>query len=374
MASSSEPSAPQPESRHPAARLALNLGLALVTLAVLGGAIEIGLRVQGFKFVLYPEQIEFGNPDPVTLKTGFRPDDDLFWVTPGYAEKLALFERDPPKLVFLGDSCTQFGHYDQELAQLFSKRRGTRLWYGNVGVAGWTSYQGRRQLERDVIPLLPSVVTILYGWNDHWIGFGVEDKNIARLKKVFSSRWSRLRLIQLATKAALALSSRETPWPNRVSRADFKDNLRAMVALASSRNVRAVLITAPSSHVAGAEPAYLTDRWLRQRSDLVPLHQSYVEAVREVARELPDAILCDAAADFAELPQDELADHFMADGIHFTPRATSGSPRCFSAASSKPVCSQRSSVSHPRAAAVCASRSSRRPPRRPRRSTSRGAR
>lgn len=315
MASTSEPGI----RRSRVVSLLLNLALALLTIGVLAGAIELALRLQGFSFVLYPEQVEFGNPDPVTLASGFRPDDDLFWVTPGYSEKLARFAREQPKLLFLGDSCTQFGHYDQALAALFAAQRGAQLSHGNLGVAGWTSYQGRRQLERDVIPLLPSVVTIFYGWNDHWIGFGIEDKNIARIKRVFSSRWSRLRLVQLTTKAALALASRDTPWPNRVSRPDFKDNLGAMAELAGSRQIRPVLVTAPSSHVPGAEPAYLTDRWLRERSDLVPLHQSYVEAVREVARE-KKAILCDAARDFAELPQTELAGHFLADGIHLTAR------------------------------------------------------
>lgn len=320
MASTSEPLTRNAQNRHPAVQIAINLGLAVVTLTVLTGATELALRVQGFRFVLYPEQIEFGNPDPVTLKSGFRPDDDLFWVTPAYFEKLGRLTRERPRLLFLGDSCTQFGQYDQELAKLFSTLRGTQLSRGNLGVAGWTSYQGRRQLERDAVPLAPTVVTIFYGWNDHWIGFGVEDKNIARIKKVFSSTWSRLRLVQLTTKAVLALSTHETPWPNRVSRSDFKDNLRAMVDLAGTNGIRPILVTAPSAHVEGAEPDYLTDRWLRERSELVPLHQSYVEAVREVARERPEAILCDAAADFAELPQSERAEHFMADGIHFTPR------------------------------------------------------
>lgn len=319
MASTSEAATRATARRTPVVSLTINLALALVTLGVLAGTVELALRLQGFSFVLYPEQIEFGNPDPVTLKSGFQGDDDLFWVTPGYSDKLALLARERPKLLFLGDSCTQFGHYDQALAAIFAATRGTRLAYGNLGVAGWTSYQGRRQLERDVVPLLPAVVTIFYGWNDHWIGFGVEDKNIARLKNVFSSRWSRLRLVQLTTKAALALASRDSPWPNRVARADFKSNLRAMVELADGRGIRPVLITAPSAHVPGAEPTYLTDRWLRERSDLVPLHQSYVEAVREVAQG-SRAVLCDAARDFAELPQPELAEHFMADGIHFTAR------------------------------------------------------
>ena len=157
-------------------------------------------------------------------------------------------------------------------------------------MAGWSSYQGRRQLERDVAPLRPRVVTLYFGWNDHWIGFGIEDKNVARVKAVFSSRWSRLRLVQLATKATVALGSRDTAYPNRVSLADFGANLRAMVRQARSRGIRPVLVTAASAHVAGEEPEQLTERWLRDLSELVPLHRSYVAAVRAVAAEMLDVL------------------------------------------------------------------------------------
>jgi hypothetical protein len=42
-----------------------------------------------------------------------------------------------------------------------------------LAVGGWASEQGLRQFRRDVLPLHPRVVmTIYYGWNDHWIAFG----------------------------------------------------------------------------------------------------------------------------------------------------------------------------------------------------------
>ncbi len=40
-----------------------------VTVVVLAGIIELTLRLTGFSYVLYPEEIEFGRPDPVLLKT-----------------------------------------------------------------------------------------------------------------------------------------------------------------------------------------------------------------------------------------------------------------------------------------------------------------
>ncbi len=294
-----------------------NSGLALGTVAFFLGIIELGLRWSGFSYVLYPEQIEFGKPDPELLATGFLEDDDVFWVTRDYAEKLARLESERPDIVFMGDSCTQFGSYDRALARLFEERQGTVLSYGNLGVAGWTTHQGARQLERDVVRLRPPVVTIFYGWNDHWIGFGIEDKNITRIKQILSSRWSSLRLAQLATKALVAAGTRETAYPNRVALADFSANLRRMARTATSAGIRPLLLTAPTSIREGEEPDYLASRWLRELSELVPLHRAYADAVRTVAAE-EDVELCDLERHFSTLPRAEVESSFMADGIHFT--------------------------------------------------------
>ena len=298
----------------------MNLALLAAIVAVLVAVAELTLRATGFSYVLYPEEIEFGRPEPVLLETGFVEDDDLFWVTKDYRQKLERLRRDRPQVIFLGNStvaieCTL-------LEAPLDSCGAIRMWnilgaYGNLGVAGWSSYQGRRQLERDVAPLGPRVVTLYFGWNDHWIGFGIEDKNVARVKAVFSSRWSRLRLVQLATQATVAVGSRDTDYPNRVSRADFAANLRAMVRHARSRGIRPVLITAAASHVAGEEPKELTERWLRDLSELVPLHRSYVAAVREVAA-AEGADLCDPEAELGALSRAELGRLFRADGIHLT--------------------------------------------------------
>jgi len=298
-------------------RILQNLALLLATALLFLAIVEVTLRLSGFSFVLYPEEIEFGRPDPVLLKNAFLEDDDLFWVTKDYPEKLDRLLKERPPLVFMGDSCTQFGHYDQALAWLLKKRHGTNLRYANLAVAGWSTYQGRVQLERDVLGATPRVVTIYYGWNDHWIGFGIEDKTVRRIKKIFSSRFSSLRLVQLFTKGLVALGTRQTAFPNRVSLEDFKENLRVMVEEASAAGIRPMLLTAPTSIVEGDEPLYLERRWLRDLQELVPLHRSYVEGVREVAAET-GAPLCDLESLFAALPREELVASFISDGHHLS--------------------------------------------------------
>jgi lysophospholipase L1-like esterase len=312
----------------PARSLLANLAVLMVTVLVLLVAVEVGLRVSGYSFKLYPETIEFGAPDPVMMETGFVEDRDLFWVTPDYAEKLARYRTERPKLLFLGDSVTDLGAYDQALATRLSvpgdtalgdtvRDQGT-LSFGNLGVAGWSTHQGRAQLERDVVALAPGVVTLYFGWNDHWIGFGVTDAQVAALKQgALGQTGQGLRVMQLLTQARLALSGRAVAYPKRVPLEAFRDNLRSMVATAQDHGITPMLITAASNHTEGEEPAYLGERWLNDVTELVPLHRAYVDAVRAAAA-AADVPLCDAAASFEALPPDERTALMMADGIHFT--------------------------------------------------------
>lgn len=312
MAASPQP--PLTRSRqHP---LVLNLALLALTLVVLAVAVELGLRISGYHFRLYPETIEFGAPDPVMLESGFVSDRDLFWVTKDYQAKLARYRRERPRLIFLGDSVTDLGHYDQALAERLAARTGRRLSYGNLGVAGWSSYQGRQQLARDVVPLAPAVVSLAFGWNDHWIGFGVTDQQVAAIHHgATGGALEALRTVQLFTQARLALAGRRGAFPNRVPIADFRANLRAMVETARAHGMVPMLVTAASNHVPGHEPAYLGDRWLRDLHELVPLHRAYVAAVRSTASST-GAALCDAAARFEALAASDRDRRMMADGIH----------------------------------------------------------
>lgn len=296
----------------------INLGVLAVSVAAFFAVTEVALRLVGFSFRVYPETIEFGHPDPKVMASGFVADDDLIWVTQDYQEELARYRETRPRLLFLGDSCTYFGAYDEALARLVADRGQGTLSHGNLGVAGWSSYQGLQQLERDVLPLAPSVVTVYFGWNDHWIGFGIEDKDVARIQQGLpTSTWQRLRTVQLASKARLALAGAEGAFPNRVPIEDFAGNLHEIVASARRAGTVAMLITAPSSHQVGHEPPYLASRWLRDLSELVPLHRAYAEVVREVAAET-GAPLCDAAAAFASLPRPALESSMLRDGIHLT--------------------------------------------------------
>ncbi len=288
------------------------LASGLTVALVLG---EGALRFAGFEYRTFPT-VQFGWPEPQKIAESYVPDRDLFWVMRGYRRLLAQARRDRPAVVFLGDSCTQFGTYpERTLARL--ARVSPALSHGaKLGVAGWSSVQGLAQLRRDVLPLRPQVVTIYFGWNDHWMALGAPDGE-ARPGALTWWLSQHSRLFQLLLKARLTARLRLDPRrPNRVDLPTYKANLRDMACLSHKAAIRPVFVTAASGHEPGREPEYLAGRHLRRLDELVPLHGAYVEATREVARET-GASLCDVAAAF-DRAGDQRHRYFKKDGIHLT--------------------------------------------------------
>lgn len=285
---------------------------------------EIALRLAGTEYALYPTKIQFGWPTPTVLRSRYTVDRHLLWVPNGYSAKVAAWKGRQPTIVFLGDSCTQNGEYPEFLASIMRGRSTKRDFnYVEVGAMGWSFYQGLRQLERDVVLMRPRIVTISYGWNDHWMNQGLEDKVVGEMYRkhppLLLELSSDMRMAALFSQLILAfefsITERHSRGPERVSLSDFSANLRQMVHIARDNGIIPILLTAPSSHRKGKEPRYLAPRWLNDLSDLIPLHQQYVQAVRDVAAQY-HAPLIDLYAQFNRLPKEEQDESFEKDGIH----------------------------------------------------------
>lgn len=278
------------------------------------GAAEVMLRLAKFEYHPFPV-VQFGWPDPKTVVDRYQPDVDLGWVGRDYYALLEKARATRPGVVFMGDSCTEFGTYPRQTLDRLAVRRAVSQGIA-VGVGGWSSIQGLQQLQRDILPLRPRVVTIYYGWNDHWVAYGPPD---AALRRTRFGMWlaSHLRLAQLMDQVRIAWRARSpTERPNRVDLATYEQTLAQMAREIRASGGAAVLVTAPTSHAEGREPEYLRARHLRRLSDLVPLHRSYIEATRRAAQ-AAEAELCDAAAAFEKLspPVDQ---YFFRDGIHLS--------------------------------------------------------
>lgn len=304
-------SAPSPRSRP---SVGAGVLLALISVIVTLTLVEGALRVAGFHYQLMPT-VQFGWPDSHTIETTYADDPDLFWVTRDYREKLRTARRTHPDVVFMGDSCTEFGTYPQRTMEALTAAHAPVMTGIHLAAGGWSSEQGLIQLQRDVVPLHPKVIVVFYGWNDHWMALGPTDPDL-HLARRFLWMADHLRIAQVALKARMGLSARNGQKPNRVPPERYRSNLDRIADLAKSAGITPVFVTAPSNYIVGREPAYLLRRHVQRLSDVVPLHQQYVELTRAAARE-SGAVLCDAAAAFAAIPGSHDR-YFKADAIHFT--------------------------------------------------------
>jgi len=293
------------------AALFLALGGVVLSLALA----EAALRLGHFEYHLMPT-VQFGWPDPQTIASNYAEDPDLFWVTRDYREKLRTARRTYPAVIFMGDSCTEFGTYPARTMDRLAAE-GSALRTGmHFAAGGWSSEQGLVQLERDVIPLHPKVIVVFYGWNDHWMALGPTDPDLYSARRF---RWlaDHSRIAQAALKVRMGLAARGHDRPNRVPPDRYRRNLERIAVLAKGAGITPVLVTAPSNYVAGHEPEYLQRRHIQRLSDVIPVHEEYVHLTREAARE-SGAVVCDAAAAFAAIPGSHDR-YFRSDAIHFTP-------------------------------------------------------
>lgn len=292
---------------------ALMMAGAVIAAAVVA---EGALRLGHFHYQPFPE-VQFGWPEPQVILNDFKPDPDVLWVTRDYDRRLADARASHPAVIFLGDSCVEFSHYprlalDRVRVVDAALATGTKL-----SVPGWSTEQGRVQFDRDVAALHPRIVVVEFGWNDHWDAFGTPDREAHRSA---AAVWAadHFRIVQAYARASDGLAARRhLEPPRRVPIAEYRQNLETIVRHAASAGARVVLVTAPSDHEPGHEPAYLQTRHLKHLTTLVPLHASYVEATREAAA-AAGATLCDAAALVNETG-DRRRTFFRHDGIHFTP-------------------------------------------------------
>lgn len=277
---------------------------------------EVGLRVAGFSFRFMPERSEVF--DRVLNTENHVADPDLMWVTGDYAAVLERAMDRTPNVVFTGDSVTYGNEWVIPFAQMFREYPPNDMLYSaNLSVPGFSTYQGVVQYERDVAPLRAGLITAMYGWNDHWTGFGfeIEDQDAARLNQSMLYWLRNVRVVQAYNATMASRRSKATGPSRRVPLTDFHDNLTEIVRMAHESRSTIVLITAPTSHERGREPQQL--RGSIELHALVDTHLRYADVVRKVADE-QSVLLCDLFSHFAAKP--DRADYFLDDGIHFNER------------------------------------------------------
>ncbi len=296
--------------------------------------LELGLRLAGFQYSQMPLEMRYFREgvtrgvidDSKTRSISLKKDKHQFWV-PEMPFADGRPEQKPAgtlRIVTLGDSCTMRRptaeeNYPGILESLLEDALGGDVEVLNAGVGSHSSYQGLRRLEHTALPYDPDIVTIYYGWNDHWMS-PIADKDVVIRSDAVLAVWNvaeHSRVFQALNKAVArirGIGKKDVKLGLRVPPSDYRANLRAIVDLATEHGAKSFLVTAPYD-LSHFRPSGL---FPGSKEQLIGLHRAYNVIVREVARE-EGAGLLDLERAVADLPQGAVLSQ---DGIHFHPKGS----------------------------------------------------
>jgi len=292
-------------------KIVLLVGAVFVTLV----AGEMILRVIGYGAIT-PE-LNFGVNTRMALDQGrFLPDKDLFWKLPPHPldGEIRAIQPDtpvPPKgaarrILILGDSCSKISQKLPPYSALLEDTlRGHNVEVWNASVPGYSVWQGRAWLHKQLLAIEPDVTVVYFGWNDHWRSTGTTDAEYAA-----SRQTSSLRL--------LALFHRQgADRPLRVPVTEYGEILGGIVSDLCARGTVVYLIAAPSNLTGEARQRLVQSGYLRPGDNALELHRRYLLELKEVA-DTTDATMLNISGLFAGLNAPRLL--LMRDGIHLTDR------------------------------------------------------
>lgn len=231
------------------------------------------------------------------------------------------------RVVSLGDSCTAQGHppYSERLDEcLKADPPGGRDWEAvNLGVFGYSSAQGAAVYHRWAERLGANVVTLYFGWNDHWTEHSVTDRQrMASRMGPFAAKnleaFRRKRLYNALSQAVSRMreggegrSDADSRVP-RVPPVEYVGTLKRLIAEIRANGAVPLVLTAPRRALTDT---LVKSGHARSPAEAEELHDHYVELTRQVAAE-ENAELLDLAAIIADPAYDD--GYFMEDGIHWT--------------------------------------------------------
>jgi len=324
------------------------LVFAAVAIVLVLGLAEVLLRFAGFRFSPVPILVDATwGPEQVQRlnqaggRDTFQPDDVVFWsLIPGIKlDDRTVNERGllhgpltvpkPPatyRILCLGDSCTAMGSgsYPAVLQKRLDlvARPDRRFEVINAGVFSYSSTQGLRLYRHRLGDLEPDLVTVYFGWNDHFLTTTYSDRSLGGRETPLPSfvrLLRQLRLYQLVqclvnTMQLQAIAKQRAGHQLfRVGPEDYRENLKEFVDLARRQAARPVLFTAPGNHGPGRVPDYYIVNGLAESEEsIIRLHRQYNDIVRDVARKMRVEVL-DLEEAFNRQNKDDL---FIKDGIH----------------------------------------------------------
>ena len=307
-------------------RVALSIGLTLFNLVVLEYALAwFGVPPGEPVFVVR------GATGPAIRADGSMVSDaDLLWrFQPGTVfngrtvNQLGFLDREVStakpagthRIMCMGDSCSAqgsppySGHLNNNLQQ---DPISNQTWEAfNTAVHGYSVLQGLALYRTRVRALDPDVVTIFYGWNDHWLA---TEADAVRLARAGSPLGTAVRNALVRKRVVVALGrlrgkQSDVPSVVQVPPDEYATALATLIREIQADGAIAVVITAPRAETISRRLVHAGHT--RSVEEAIAMHDAYADISRRVARET-GAHLFDLAAVFNEPA------NFSDDGIHYT--------------------------------------------------------
>lgn len=239
------------------------------------------------------------------------------------------------RIATLGDSCTAIcidtdRSYPSLLEDILNAGGPPVIEVLNAGVGSHSSFQGLRRLRFSVLKFKPDILTVFFGWNDHWVSNVPDsevrvrrDWEVTVLNFLEQSRTYQAYhylIAKILRRGAVQPVDEARPAGElerllgvglRVPLEQYAQNLEAMIELAGANSMKILLVTAPSD--LSAFPGF--SEFPFPKEVLIPVHERYNQTVREVAARRGVPIL-----DLSTMVSVWAGERIhSADGIHFTP-------------------------------------------------------
>lgn len=307
----------------------------LIPLTILLASSEVVLRISNFRYSDTPLLI-LSEPEKVA-NTSFSKkaitlikDKYQFWMSLPTFDQRYGSEKEKPvgvtRIVALGCSCTQMCAYStRSYPDLMEDILNSQFPFGyrvlNAAEGSYSSFQGLQRLRRVVAKYNPDIITIFFGWNDHWVAM-VPD-HLVKVKADWQidliNFFEKFKIYQAYHWVIANIKGKLLKWKNPNARANYRvppeeyeKNLNAMIDFCKEQNIRFVLITAPF------DPSQIKSfaNFPFSKQALIETHMSYNKIVRKVgmSRQVP---VIDLETFFLNSESKQISSYFS-DGIHFT--------------------------------------------------------
>jgi lysophospholipase L1-like esterase len=310
--------------------------LALISLYVTVGLLELALTRSSFQIEMAPVIFETTEEDGTKTSDKGYSDPELLWkFHPGkhyndfLVNSLGYRDReiDPVKqpgdmrVICLGDSVTAQGHppYSLLLHEMLTAAPPTaNRWEAfNMAVYGYSSAQGLKVFNTQTRQLQPDIVTVFYGWNDHWLEMQTDHNRMAVkvapwqgiMYNLFKHKRCFMLLFNIFANDNNGTPVRDAPG-FRVPPEEYTNTLIELVQKIRDADAQPLLISAPRRNVEAQQHKFPE---AAAKINFNAVHDDYTDLTRQVAAHT-SADLLDLHAIFAAPEFDQ---YFSDDGIHF---------------------------------------------------------